>query len=98
MHKNLLTEAIEPRKFCRIWFGIDTLTPDEISDRETESGYRKSCVKVLSTVLGLQERTVRGWGRGLNFERTPYCHKLALGYALQAMQAKAGKKTLTKVA
>jgi hypothetical protein len=97
MHKNLPTEAIEPRKFCRIWFGIDTLPPDEIAERETETGYRKRCIKLISTVLGLQERTVRGWGN-LNFPRMPYCHKLALSYALQAMQAQAGQEKYQKVA
>jgi hypothetical protein len=97
MKNNLSVTEIEPRQFCRKWFGIDNLPPDEIAECETETGYRKRCVKLISKILGLQERTVRGWGN-LNFPRMPYCHKLALSYALQAMQAQTGNETLTKVA
>ncbi|BAY50478.1 hypothetical protein SAMD00079811_81070 (plasmid) [Scytonema sp. HK-05] len=40
-----LPEARNPRDFCRICFGIDGLPPEEIAEYESESGYRKRCVK-----------------------------------------------------
>ncbi|MBP5973585.1 hypothetical protein HW132_12765 [Brasilonema sp. CT11] len=94
--KNLPTTGITPREFCRIWFGIATLSPDEIADRETETCHRKNCVKLLARTLGLAERTVRGWGKGLNFELMPKYYQLTLAYALQAAQVE--KKSCSKVA
>lgn len=81
-----LPNGIVPRKFCRICFGINELPLEEIAELETESGYRKSCVKLLARVIGVTERAVRTWGKGLNFEKMPECHKKTMAYALLAME------------
>lgn len=96
MQKYLPTTGICPRQFCREWFGIAKLSPDEMAEHETQSGYRKQCVRVLVKTLGVKERTVRGWGKGLSFEKCPEPHRLALAYALQA--AKAEQKKYSQVA
>ncbi|GAX46324.1 hypothetical protein NIES4075_73450 [Tolypothrix sp. NIES-4075] len=66
---------------------LNGLPPDEIAELETESGYRKRCVKLLAKVIGLTERAVRTWGKGLNFEKMPECHKKTLAYALAAVKS-----------
>jgi len=79
-----LPKEIEPRQFCRIWFGLDKLSAKELDQCETETGYRANCVKVLSRVLKVSPRAVRNWGEGLEFERIPQHYKQSLGYALDA--------------
>lgn len=44
---------LEPAEFCRKW--VKNIEPGE-------RGYYKSCVKLLSKVTGLSERTIEGWG------------------------------------
>ncbi len=92
-----LPSSMAPRDFCRICFGIDRLPPEEIAEFETESGYRKRCVKLLARVIGVTERAVRTWGKGLNFEKMPECHKKTLAYALKALQI-SGQKQHSQVA
>ncbi|MBW4628254.1 MAG: hypothetical protein KME49_22760 [Brasilonema octagenarum HA4186-MV1] len=96
MQKKLPRIGACPRQFCRQWFGISSLPVDEIAECETESDYRRKCVKLLARVLGLKERTIRGWGSGLNFEKMPQCHRLALAYALQATEGE--QKNFSNVA
>lgn len=86
MRVSELPPPVEPRQFCRIWFGLEGMSPDDIAEAETESGYRKNCVKLLSKVIGVDERTVRMWGVGLRFEKIPQNHKRTLGYALFALR------------
>ena len=78
--------GIAPREFCRICFDIASLSPIDIADYETESDYRQKCIRLLAETLGLQECTIRAWGRDLNFQKMPDYHKLTLAYALQAAQ------------
>lgn len=85
-------EAQEPREFCRICFGISHLNVEDIVEYESESGYRKKCVKLLAKVTGRGERTVRSWGAGIKFEEMPECYKLTLAYALKAIQLDAKKQ------
>ncbi len=82
--ETLPTKGIEPRQFCRIWFGVNHLPPSEIADYETQSGYRRECIMLLAKVLGVAECSVRRWGDGLNFAMIPEYHKLSLAYALKA--------------
>lgn len=77
-------QGIEAREFCRIAFGYNELPLEEIVEYETESGYRKKCVKLLAKVTGREERTVRSWGAGIKFDLMPECYKLTLGYATLA--------------
>ncbi|MFB2920344.1 MULTISPECIES: hypothetical protein [Aerosakkonema] len=44
---------MEPAEFCLKW--VKNIKPGE-------RGYYKACVKVLSKVTGLSERTIEGWG------------------------------------
>lgn len=85
-------KGINPREFCRIWFKIAHLSPEEIAEYETESGYRKQCVQLLSNVLGVAQCSVRRWGSGLNFSGIPEHHTLALAYALQAAGIESTRK------
>ncbi len=82
--ETLPTKGTEPREFCRIWFGVSHLSPSEMADYETQSGYRRECIMLLAKVLGVAECSVRRWGDGLNFATIPEYHKLALAYALKA--------------
>ncbi|MCC5619430.1 hypothetical protein LC605_31095 [Nostoc sp. CHAB 5836] len=84
-------EVLQPREFCRIFFGISHLSTEDIVEYESESGYRKKCVKLLAKVTGRGERTVRSWGAGIKFEKMPECYKLTLAYALKATQLDAKK-------
>ncbi|MBO3462120.1 hypothetical protein G7B40_031075 [Aetokthonos hydrillicola Thurmond2011] len=76
-------EGIEPRKFCRIWFGINHLSATEINNHEVHASYRRKCVKLLAQVLGVCASSVRKWGADINFSGIPHHHKLALAYALK---------------
>ncbi|SRR5579883_797836 len=82
--QSLPKTGVTPREFCRICFDIAHLSQEEIAEYETESGYRKKCIKLLAKVLGVAECSVRRWGSGLNFADIPEYHKLSLAYALQA--------------
>lgn len=66
--------------FCDRWFGINQLPPQEQDAARSKRGYRAQCVRVVATVLGLQESTVDEWGTKL--ERMPENpHQKALAYA-----------------
>ena len=78
-----LPPPVKPREFCRIWFGLQNLSPSEIDACETETGYRAKCIDIIARVLGLSVRAVRSWGRGLEFENMPASYEKSLGYALK---------------
>lgn len=87
-----LPQQVEARQFCRIWFGIADMSLDFIADYETQQGYRKECVALLSTITGLSIRTVRSWGAGIRFQRMPACYRLTLAYALKAAEIEKKKQ------
>jgi len=88
-----LPKPLTPRQFCQAYFGLEGLPPEEMAEAETESGYRKKCVKLLAKVLNMTERSVRYWGPGLNFEKMPEHYKASLGYALSEMRNAAKRQS-----
>ncbi len=83
--KHLPSEIPAPRQFLRYCFGFDRLTPEEILDEEISFGYSAKCVNLLSKVLGIQKKTVRGWGDNPNFEDMPQHARTTCGYAQVAL-------------
>lgn len=65
--ETLPTKGTEPREFCRIWFGVSHLSPSEMADYETQSGYRRECIMLLAKVLGVAECSVGAMGRWVKF-------------------------------
>lgn len=69
----LKTEVVDPEEFCK-----KHLTR---SSHDLESwGYRAKCIRFLSYVLNVPERTVRSWGKGLEFSQMPDWARRQLSY------------------
>ena len=78
-------QEIKPRQFLRYCFGIDKLPPHEALEEETSFDYCTKSVRLLSTVLGLQKKTIRDWGQNPNFEGMPQHARITCNYALMAL-------------
>ena len=71
--------SIHPRKFCRYWFGLDSLnrygqpryTELQILTMENEHGYREKCINLIAKILKVKPNTVHRWGKGVQFDKIP---------------------------
>ncbi|WP_013334629.1 hypothetical protein [Gloeothece verrucosa] len=72
-------KCLHPRKFCRRWFGIETLdqygipryTEHQILAIESEHGYREKCINLIARVLKIKPNTIQRWGKGVEFDKIP---------------------------
>ncbi|MEM6404266.1 MAG: hypothetical protein AAF757_29265 [Cyanobacteria bacterium P01_D01_bin.116] len=83
--KHSLLKDVEPRQFLRYCFGINKLCAEMILEEEISFGYSAKCVNLLSKVLGIQKKTVRGWGDNPNFEDMPQHARTTCGYIQAAL-------------
>ncbi|MEA5599053.1 hypothetical protein [Rivularia sp. UHCC 0363] len=90
--KNLPSDILAPRQFLRYCFGFNKLTLEEILDEEISFGYSVRCVNLLSKILGIQKKTVRGWGDNPNFEGMPQHARKTCSYAQIALSPEVLKK------
>lgn len=77
--KTFITRStgMHPRKFCRRWFGLETLTNNgkpryqekQILAMESEYGYREKCINLLARLLKIKPNTIQRWGKGVEFNR-----------------------------
>lgn len=92
--KILPYQNVEPRVFLRYCFGIDRLSPEEALEEETSFDYCTKSVRLLSTILGLQKKTIRDWGQSPNFEGIPQHARITCNYALMALSREALNKII----
>jgi hypothetical protein len=59
------------RNVCAYFFGYDTLPPEQRLEKETARGYKSRCVRLLNKLCSVSERSIRRWGRGLDFDNMP---------------------------
>lgn len=73
-------ELITPRQFCRIYFGLDRLSEEEIQEEEKSFGYKTKCAIVLSRILGMSKATLVNirYSQGIDFEGMNYQGRLIL--------------------
>ena len=83
--QTLTQDIVKPRIFLRYCFDIDKLSPEEALEEETSFDYCTKSVRLLSTVLGLQKKTIRDWGQNPNFEGMPQHARITCSYALMAL-------------
>lgn len=86
------SKGIHPRRFCRRWFGLETVKEsgrprfleEQILAMESEHGYREKCINLLAKLLKIKPNTIHRWGKGVSFEKMPVDKKLQykvyLGY------------------
>ncbi len=85
-------QGMDPRTFCRRWFGLDAITEDgrdrftkgQILAMESEHGYREKCINLLAKILQIKPNTIHRWGKGVNFDKIPadkrQKYEIYLGY------------------
>ncbi len=59
------------RDVCAYFFGLDTLPPESRLNKETAWGYKSKCVRLLQKLCSVSARSVRAWGKGLEFADIP---------------------------
>jgi hypothetical protein len=70
---------VEPRKFCRQWFGLELIdkngksyyTKEQIIAIESEHGYRERCIRLIAKILKIKANTIQRWGKGVKFDKIP---------------------------
>jgi hypothetical protein len=90
--KHSLKKDVEPRQFLRYCFGINKLCAEMILEEEISFGYSAKCVNLLSKILGIQKKTVRGWGDNPNFEDMPQHARTTCSYVQVALSSEILKR------
>ncbi len=82
----LQVEEMTGLEFIRKLYGIDKL-PDHIAKLyEAQEDFHKETRQVLVNILGVTDKTVRGWGRTYNRMPTYYRFTLGLAYKYMCLQ------------
>lgn len=69
---------MQAEEFCERWYELDLLEPHLKEEAKRVRGYRAKCVRLLSTVLQKEEKTVNNWGP--RFENMPPDFEVALAF------------------